>query len=156
MCRRPDNVFLLPSARIVIIKGRQGIVWAARSLRRRVNICLEMRGINKSFPGIESADNVSKRSSALYSYYINGRKRREQINIIKMSFRYLQKIPATLYFRESGLPFGERSAGEWDFDEGAPGLCGTTFGHGWHGWGRYPKGHVCRPEDKICGYQSDI
>lgn len=78
---------------------------------------LEMRGINKSFPGVKALDNVNLNVRPHSIHALMGENGAGKSTLLKCLFGIYQKIPAALYFRKrSGFPFCERSAGEWDFD----------------------------------------
>ncbi len=93
---------------------------------------LEMRGINKSFPGVKALDNVNLNVRPHSIHALMGENGAGKSTLLKCLFGIYQKDSGSIVFQgKSGLPFGERSAGEWDFD-GTPGVKPgiTTFGHG--------------------------
>lgn len=96
---------------------------------------LEMRGINKSFPGVKALDNVNLNVRPHSIHALMGENGAGKSTLLKCLFGIYQKDSGSIVFqgkgKRSGFPFRERSAGEWDF-YGTPGVKPgiATFGHG--------------------------
>ncbi len=62
---------------------------------------LEMRGINKSFPGVKALDNVNLNVRPHSIHALMGENGAGKSTLLKMSFSvFIKKTPAALYFRE--------------------------------------------------------
>lgn len=76
---------------------------------------LEMRGINKSFPGVKALDNVNLNVRPYSIHALMGENGAGKSTLLKclsvLPKRFRQHC---ISGKRSGLPFGERSAGEWD------------------------------------------